>query len=224
MPAQYTLYSHNGGGPNPPKVAVLLEHLGIDYDVVKLDFGDDPEKGVKSAKFLQINPNGRVPALVSNDSEKFAVWESGAILQYLVDKHDKAGKFSGSTPEERAVVNQFLMFQMSAVGPVMGNVFFAHNYWEGAYGEKPRKDVFTRFEGETHRLVKLLEDQLAKQKQRGSDFIALDRPTIADFAFWPWIRIAGFGKLDFSSYPNVTKWCETIENDAHSKKAMEKLK
>ena len=61
MPAQYTLYSHLGPGPNPLKAAVLMEHLGISYDVVPLNFGDDPEKGVKGAKFLKINPNGRVP-------------------------------------------------------------------------------------------------------------------------------------------------------------------
>lgn len=98
MPAQYTLYSHRGPGPNPLKAAVLMEQLGISYDVVSLDFGDDPEKGVKGAKFLKINPNGRVPCLVSNDSDGFSVWESGAILLYLVDKHDKEGRFSGKTP------------------------------------------------------------------------------------------------------------------------------
>ena len=117
MPGQYTLYSHRGPGPNPLKAAVLMEHLGISYDVIPLDFGDDSEKGVKGAKFLKINPNGRVPCLVSNDSEKFSVWESGAILYYLCDKHDAEGRFLGKNPEERAIVMQFLTFQLSGLGP-----------------------------------------------------------------------------------------------------------
>jgi glutathione S-transferase len=118
MSTQYTLYSHRGPGPNPLKAAVLMEHLGLSYDVVPLDFGDDPEKGVKGAKFLKINPNGRVPCLVSNDSDKFSVWESGAILYYLCDKHDKEGKFLGKSTEERAIVMQWLTHQLSGLGPV----------------------------------------------------------------------------------------------------------
>ncbi len=92
MPAQYTLYSHRGPGPNPLKAAVLMENLGISYDVVPLDFGDDAEKGVKGAKFLKINPNGRVPCLVSNDSDGFSVWESGAILYYLCRQARQGGQ------------------------------------------------------------------------------------------------------------------------------------
>lgn len=200
-----------------------MEHLGISYDVIPLDFGDDSEKGVKGAKFLKINPNGRVPCLVSNDSEKFSVWESGAILYYLCDKHDAEGRFLGKNPEERAIVMQFLTFQLSGLGPTQGNVNFLYHYWQGAYGEKPQKSAFTRFEGETARLYQVLEDQLSKQQQRGSSFIALDRPTIADFAFWPWVRIAGFGNIDLSPYPAVRKWCAALENDAKSQAAIHKL-
>ncbi len=67
--SQFTLYSHRGPGPNPLKVALLLEYLGLSYDVVALDFGDDPEKGTKGAKFTKINPNGRVPALVDHQNK-----------------------------------------------------------------------------------------------------------------------------------------------------------
>ncbi len=103
--------------PNPLKAAVLMENLGISYDVVPLDFGDDAERRAsRAAKFLKINPNGRVPCLVSNDSDGFSVWESGAILYYLCDKHDKEGKFLGKTPEERAIVMQWLTHQLSGLG------------------------------------------------------------------------------------------------------------
>lgn len=106
---------------------------------------------------------------------------------------------------------------------VQGNVNYVHHYWEQTYGEKPQKSAFTRFEGETARLYQVLEDQLKRQEQRGSSFIALDRPTIADFAFWPWVRIASFGNIDLSPYPAVQKWCATIENDAKSQAAVGKL-
>lgn len=99
------LRSHLGPGPNPLKVAILLEKLGLSYEVVPLVFGDDQEKGVKG-KFLKVNPNGRVPALVDHQNKDFTVWESGAILLYLVGKYDKEGKFRGKTVEEQAVTDQ----------------------------------------------------------------------------------------------------------------------
>ena len=113
MPAQFTLYSHKGPGPNPLKAAILLEKLGLTYDVDALDFGDDAEKGVKGAKFLKFNPNGRVPALVDHQNKDFCVWESGAILYYLVEKYDKEGKFFGKTPEEKTITMQWLTHQLS---------------------------------------------------------------------------------------------------------------
>lgn len=141
MSTQYTLYSHRGPGPNPLKAAALMEFLGVTYDVVPLDFGDDPEKGVKGAKFLKINPNGRVPCLVSNDSDGFAVWESGAILYYLCDKHDKEGRFLGKTPEERAIVMQWLTHQLSGLGPTQVRIYthFMHtacHVWWCCRGEE----------------------------------------------------------------------------------------
>lgn len=223
MAPQFTLYSHKGPGPNPLKIAILLEKLGLSFDVADLDFGNDPVRGVKSEKFLKINPNGRVPALVDHQNNDFVIWESGAILYYLVEKYDKDGKFFGTSVDERAVTMQWLTFQLSGLGPVQGNVNYAHLFWEPTYGEKPCKSVFTRFEGESHRLYQVLEDQLAMQKQRGSDFIALDRPTIADFSFYPWVNIAHFGKLDISKYTNVTRWLESLRNDKDVQAADAKL-
>lgn len=99
-----------------------------------------------------------------------------------------------------------------------GNVNYAHHYWEATYSEAPCKSVFTRFEGESHRLYELLDAQLGRSK-----YVALDRPTIADYAFYPWVAIAGFGKLDISKYKNVTRWCDELNNDADVKKADGKL-
>ncbi|CAO1614853.1 unnamed protein product [Sympodiomycopsis kandeliae] len=221
--AQFTLYSHLGPGPNPLKVAILLEKLGLTYDVVPLVFGDDADNGVKGAKFLKLNPNGRVPALVDHQNNDFTVWESGAILLYLVGKYDKDGKFSGKTVEEQALTNQWLTHQLSGLGPVQGNVNYAHHYWKPTYGEEPCKSVFTRFEGETHRLYKLLDEQLQHQQARGSQWVALDRPTIADYSFYPWVNIASFGKIDISPYKHVTKWLDALNADKQVKDADAKL-
>jgi glutathione S-transferase len=210
MPSQFTLYSHRGPGPNPAKIAILLEKLNLSYDVIPLDFSDDAKNGVKGTEFLKLNPNGRVPALVDHQNSDFTVWESGAILFYLVSKYDSQGKFFGKDIEEQTITMQWLTHQLSGLGPVQGNVNYAHHYWKGTYGEEPCKSVFTRFEGESHRLYKLLDDQLGRQAARGSQWIALDRPTIADYSFYAWVTIAGFGKLDISGYSNVTKWLETL--------------
>lgn len=95
-----------GSGPNPLKVAILLEKLGLAYEVVPLDFGPDPDKGVKGKKFLKINPNGRVPALVDHKNSDFTVWESGAILYYLAEQYDSQGKYFGKDIKEKTVTMQ----------------------------------------------------------------------------------------------------------------------
>ncbi|UZJ50686.1 hypothetical protein CBS101457_000006 [Exobasidium rhododendri] len=125
MNEQFTLYAH--GGPNALKAAILLEKLGLTYRLVPLEaFSDDAEKGMKGSKYLAINPNGRVPAIVDHEANDFAVWESGAILLYLTDVYDKEGQFYGRTPQERATTAQWLSFQLSGLGPVQGNLNYAH--------------------------------------------------------------------------------------------------
>lgn len=96
---------------------------------------------------------------------------------------------------------------------------YAHHYWLDHYGEKPGKSVFTRFEGESHRLYQLLDAQLGKQK-----YVALvDRPTIADYSFYSWVNIASFGKLDISGYKNINRWLEELRADKDIQNADEKL-
>lgn len=179
--------------------------------------------GVKSENFLKVNPNGRVPALVDHNKNDFTVWESGAILYYLVEQYDKEGKFFGKDVAEKTVVMQWLTFQLSGLGPVQGNVNYAHHYWEPTYGEKPCKSVFTRFEGETHRLYKVLEQQLESQNKKGSKFVATDRLSIADISFYTWVNIAGFGKVDLSPYKYVNEWLENLRADPQIQAADKKL-
>lgn len=223
MPAQFTLYSHKGPGPNPLKIAILLEKLGLDFDVVDLDFGDDPKRGVKSERFLKVNPNGRVPALVDHNKNDFTVWESGAILYYLTEQYDKDGKFFGKDVTEKTIVMQWLTFQLTGLSVPQGNVNFLYHYWESAYGEKPNKSAFTRFEGETHRVYKVFDQQLEAQHKKGSKYVALDRLTIADISLYVWANIAGFGKVDLTPYKYVTAWLENVRADPQVQAADKKL-
>ena len=100
--------------PNGRKVSVMLEECALDYDVHALALGKGEQK---QDWYLQINPNGRIPAIVDHDNDDFAVFESGAILIYLAEK---TGQFlPANTPENpkgRSLVIQWLMFQMGRLG------------------------------------------------------------------------------------------------------------
>jgi GST-like protein len=106
--------------PNGWKASVMLEELGIPYDVTALKLTGREQK---QQAYLNINPNGRIPAIVDRANGDFAVFESGAILIYLARKY---GRFLPPDPNGESRVLQWLMFQMSGVDPMMGkaNVFY----------------------------------------------------------------------------------------------------
>jgi glutathione S-transferase len=118
---------------------------------------------------------------------------------------------------------QWLTHQLSGLGPVQGNLNYVLHYWKPTYSEEPSKGTHTRFDGESHRLYKVLDDQLASQAKKGSQWISGDGPTISDFAFYPWVNIAEFAKLDISPYKNVSKWREALKNDKDVQTADSKL-
>jgi glutathione S-transferase len=93
-------------GPNPYKVRFILEELGIPYD-------HKPLTNPKEEWFVKINPNGRVPAIIDPNNGDFTLWESGAIIEYLVEKYDKEGKLKGETENDNWLIKQYLHFQMS---------------------------------------------------------------------------------------------------------------
>ena len=103
--------------PNGFKVSILLEELGLPYNVIPVDIG----KGAQfDPEYLKLNPNNKMPTIVDNegpDGKPYAVMESGAILIYLADKH---GKFLPKGGEARYDVLQWLMWQMGGLGPMLG--------------------------------------------------------------------------------------------------------
>ena len=100
------------GTPNGRKVSIMLEELGIPYTVKSLQLGKLEQK---EEWFLKINPNGRIPAIIDHENGDFPIFESGAILIYLAEKY---GKLLPQDTKKKSNVIQWLMFQMSAVGPM----------------------------------------------------------------------------------------------------------
>lgn len=230
--AHFTLYVLKGHwGPNPIKIGLCLEALGLDYAIRPVEFGSsDKENGVKGADYLNICDNGRTPTLIDHKRNDFAVWESGAILDYLATEYDPQNKIHGKTPEERATVMQWLFFQVTGHSPVQGNLYFAKMYWKVAYGEDPPRMVEVRFRDELHRVFQVYEKRLQHQVQQfGEDkaYLALDHPSIADYSAFGWLGllpdIAEKLEVDLSKYGVLTKYIERLRALPEAKATMSRV-
>tara|TARA_B100000029_G_C17524646_1_gene941225 strand:+ start:94 stop:771 length:678 start_codon:yes stop_codon:yes gene_type:complete len=175
--------------PNGHKISIALEEMGLDYEVKPIDLMNNEQK---TKDFLAICPNGRIPAIVDTDKSNFAVFESGAILLYL---SEITGKFLPSESKLRSEVIQWVMFQMSGIGPMQGqaNVFFR-------YFPEEIKSVIDRYQNETKRLYKVLDNQL-----KGKEFICGDL-SIADFASFPWVNIHEWSGVEIKDLKNLSDW------------------
>lgn len=184
-----TLYT--AATPNGYKVSVALEEMGLPYAVRAIDLMKGEQK---QEWFLKLCPNGRIPAI---EDDGFAVFESGAILVYLAEK---TGMLMPADPRGRSRVLQWLMFQMSGIGPMMGqaNVFFR-------YFPEKIKPAIDRYQGEVRRLFGVLDRHLADHEYLAGDY------SIADIATWCWTRTARWSGVDPEPYANMTRWHETIK-------------
>jgi GST-like protein len=194
--------------PNGRKVSILLEELGVDYNVHAIDIGKDEQH---SAEFLKISPNNKIPAIVDHDTG-VSLMESGAIMVYLADKH---GRFLPEGQAARAEVMQWLMWQMGGFGPMAGQAhhFLHFNPGKAAYAEE-------RFGAEVKRLYGVLDKQL-----EGRDHICGEY-SIADMACWPWVSRYEWQQIDLADYPNVRAWyqrlraCDAVQKGYHVPKVM----
>jgi GST-like protein len=150
--------------------------------------------------YLRINPNGRIPAIVDQDNNDLAVFESGAILVYLAEK---TGRFlhanTAAHGARRSREIQWLMFQMGGLGPMMGqaNVFYR-------YAEQEIPYAIERYQSETRRLLEVLDGQLAD-----TEFLAGDY-SIADMANFAWARSAGWSGVESRDLKHLTRWIDAI--------------
>jgi len=161
--------------PNGYKVSILLEELGLPYNVVPVHIG----KGEQfNPDFLKISPNNKIPALVdhqSPDGKPMALFESGAIMMYLAEK--TGWKFMPSDLRRRYEVIQWLMFQMAGVGPMLGQ---AHHFRRYAKEQIPY--AIDRYTSEATRLYRVLDKRLGETQFLAGDY------SIADMAVYPWLR------------------------------------
>lgn len=184
--------------PNCQKVTIMLEECGLEYTSHKIDILDGDQN---DPEYLKICPNQKVPAIVDHEGpggESLTLWESGAILLYLAEK---TGKFMPADAAGRAHVQQWLMWQMAYVGPMMGQL---HHFV--MYAPEQIEYAKDRYMAETHRLRALLNDQLAK-----GDYVVGDEVTIADFAIYPWVRGFGFRYPPDRDLPHVDAWFARLE-------------
>lgn len=185
--------------PNGQKASIMLEELGLDYDVHKIDISAGDQF---TPEFLAINPNNKIPALIDPDGpggKSITLFESGAILIYLAEKY---GRFLPSDAARRYHTIQWLMFQMGGIGPMFGQLGFFHRF-AGREIEDPRPK--TRYVDESKRLLNVLDQQLA-----GKEWIMGDEYTIADIAIFPWVNIlSGFYAAEaivgLHNYPEVNR-------------------
>jgi len=175
--------------PNGHKVSIALEELELPYTVHALDLGKLEQK---SPEFLEISPNGRIPAIVDRAEEDFAVFESGAILVYLAEK---TGRLMPADAKGRSRVMQWLMFQMGGIGPMMGqaNVFFRY------FPEKIQPAI-DRYHGEVRRLFGVLDTQLDGREYLAGEY------SIADIANWAWVRTHKWSGVALDGLPNLERW------------------
>jgi GSH-dependent disulfide-bond oxidoreductase len=176
--------------PNGWKISIALEEMGLPYEVKVIDFASNEQK---SDWYVKLNPNGRIPALRDDD---FALFESGAILIYLAEK---TGKFLPRDVQGRSLVIQWLMFQMSGVGPMMGqaNVFLRY------FPEKIQAAI-DRYQREVTRLFGVMDKQL-----RIHEYIA-GRYSIADMALWPWVSGHEWSGVSVEEFANLKRWLALV--------------
>ncbi|CCD45420.1 hypothetical protein ACHAPC_000414 [Botrytis cinerea] len=204
-----TIY-YAGPGPNPPKVGIILEELSIPYEIKMMGYGD-----LKQKPFTDLNPNGRAPGKLSSlfitrhvltsfhtvlqdPNTGYKIWETGAIIEYLIDQYDTDQKLSYASGLQKYELKQWLFFQAF-------NLFHAEKL----------PSAQKRYVDEIHRVVGVLDGVLGQSED---GWLVGNKVTYADLAFVTWhTALAGiFSPPEFKDQWDITKY-------AHYKKWVEKM-
>ena len=180
--------------PNGHKISIALEEMALAYNIVTIDFSSNEQK---KSPFVDLNPNGRIPAIVDHDNDDFVVFETGAILVYL---GEKTGKFYSTDPKKRSQQMQWLMFKMSGVGPMMGQANVFYRYFPTKIPE-----AIERYQNEGRRLFEVMNNQLANNQ-----YLAGDEYSIADISTFTWVRIYEWSGVDISGLTNLQRWLDEL--------------
>ena len=183
------LFSENT--PNGKKISIMLEEIGYEYKVTKIDISNDEQF---KPEFKKISPFSKIPVITDHKNNK-TIFESGAILIYL---GELSGKFYDK--ENRTNINQWLMAQMGYIGPMLGQHHQFHHYNPGKseFGEE-------RYFKISKRIYSEVDEVLSKTK-----FLAGDEYTIADIATFPWFARHEWHDIGIQNFKNLSRWYEEI--------------
>ncbi len=183
--------------PNGWKISILLEELGVPYNLIPVNIGKGDQF---EPEFLKISPNNRMPAIVDHDpvdgGEPISVFESAAIMTYLADKY---GKFMPTELRARTEVNQWLHWQMGGLGPMAGQ---AHHF--RLYAPEKIQYGIDRYTNEVVRLYGVMERRLADRDYLAGEY------SIADMAAFPWVSRHERQGQDLNDYPILKRWYDSI--------------
>jgi GSH-dependent disulfide-bond oxidoreductase len=184
--------------PNGWKVTILLEELGAPYNVIPVNIG----KGEQfTPEFLKISPNNRMPAIVDHEplggGGPLAIFESGAILEYLAEKY---GQFMPKEPRGKYEVLQWLYWQMANLGPNSGQANHFRHY-------APEKIAYgiNRYTDEVNRLYGVMNTGLADREYLAGAY------SIADMASWPWVVPYERMGQNLNDFPHMKRWFDTMK-------------
>ncbi|HWM28924.1 MAG TPA: glutathione S-transferase N-terminal domain-containing protein [Woeseiaceae bacterium] len=205
-PARYPdrLQLYSLATPNGVKASIMLEETGLPYEphAVRFDRGDQ-----RSPEFISLSPHGKIPAIIDPNGpggRALPLFESGAILVYLAEK---TGRLIPQDAASRYQVIQWLMFQVSFVGPMFGQVGFFHKFEGRNYEDKRPRDHYVN---ESRRLLAVLDRRL-----EGRSWLMGDDYTIADIATFPWVRnLIGYydagALVGMDDFGNLTRALDTF--------------
>tara|TARA_B100001758_G_C18300430_1_gene552023 strand:+ start:155 stop:781 length:627 start_codon:yes stop_codon:yes gene_type:complete len=191
--------------PNGKKISIMLEEIGFDYKVTKINLY---KKEQFKPEFRKISPFSKIPVIIDHD-KKETIFESGVILMYL---GEKSNKFYDQ--KDRLKINQWLMAQMAYVGPLIGQHHQFHHY-------NPGKSKFgeDRYFKITKTIYEDLDERLKKSK-----FLASENYSIADIATFPWIARHEWHDIGLKKFINLTRWYQEISDRDAVKKGYDLLK
>jgi GST-like protein len=177
--------------PNGKKISIMLEEIGHEFKVTKVDIGKDEQFKLE---FKKISPFSKIPVIIDHKNNK-TIFESGAILIYL---GEISGKFYNK--DDRTNINQWLMAQMGYIGPMLGQHHQFHHYNPGKseFGEE-------RYFKISKRIYSEVDEVLSKTK-----FLAGDEYTIADIATFPWFARHEWHDIGIQNFKNLSRWYEEI--------------
>ncbi|MCJ8512381.1 glutathione S-transferase family protein [Acinetobacter lwoffii] len=192
--------------PNGHKISIALEEMGLEYQIIPINILENDQF---QSDFLAISPNNKIPAIVDQDGphgRAISIFESGAILQYL---GRKTGLFYPTDEVKRIQVEQWLMWQMGGLGPMLGQ-----NHHFSRFAPERIAYATERYVNESKRLYGVLNKQLVGQEYVAGEY------SIADMAIFPWLLRHDWQQITLEDYPEVSKYIDRLNARPAVQKAL----